>query len=257
MSFRVSAAIAKHEFRIMRTDLETPMFLIFMPLLMMAFMKPMFRLALTGVGFAGANGAEQAVPGMAVMFSAFFSGYIGFTFLREHGWGTWERLRASPASPLEIMVGKIGPGLLVSLLQLSVLFVVGGIIFDLRVSGSPIALGVMCLALALTLIAFGVMVTALSRTSQQLNAIGSAGGMIFATFGGALVPLSLMPGWTRSIAPGTPTYWAMRGMRSVILEAGSWGEIVLPVVVLSLFLVGFSAVAVTKFRFEETKIYYG
>ncbi len=254
---RASAAIAKHEFRIMRTDLETPLFLIAMPLLMMAFMKPMFRVALAGAGFTGANGAEQAVPGMAVMFSAFFSGYIGFSFLREHGWGTWERLRGSPASPLEIMMGKIGPGLLVSVLQLLALFIIGGMIFDLRVSGSILALGVMCAVLGLTLISFGVMITALSRTSQQLNAISSAGGMLFTTFGGALVPLPLMPGWTRSIAPITPTYWAMRGMRSVILEEGSWGEILLPIFVLTLFLVAFAAVAVTKFRFEETKINYG
>ncbi len=254
---RNSVAILKHEVRIMRTDVETPMFMILMPLLMMAFMKPLFRLALMSEGYSRATGAEHAVPGIAVMFSSFFVGYMGFAFLREHGWGTWERLRASPASSFEIVVGKLVPPLGVALLQLVVLFAVGFLAFDLRINGSPVALSLVGFASVVSLISFGVMITALTRTSQQLNALGGAGGMIFATFGGAFIPHSLMPGWAQPVAPATPTYWAMRGFRAVILEGGGAGRVLLSVAVLLLFAGGFAAVALTKFRFEETKVYYG
>ncbi|MGH2757693.1 MAG: ABC transporter permease [Actinomycetota bacterium] len=254
---RPSLAIARHELRVMRTDLETPMFLILMPVLMMAFLKPVFELTLQAEGFAGANGSEQAVPGMAVMFSGFFVGYVGFAFMRDHGWGTWERLRASPASPLEIMAGKIVPPLLISAMQLIVLFGLGGLLFDLSINGSIVALLFVITALVLSFMAFGIAVTALSRTSQQLNALGSAGGMIFATFGGALAPVSVMPGWAAAVAPATPTYWAMRGFRSVILEGGGVASVLLPTIVLLLFGAAFTAIAVVKFNFEETKVYFG
>ena len=74
MSPRRSAAIARHEFRVLIDDPSIIVLLLGMPLLMMAFMKPLFRLSLAAEGFSGANGADQAVPGMAVMFAAFTSG---------------------------------------------------------------------------------------------------------------------------------------------------------------------------------------
>lgn len=254
---RRSLAISRFEFRILLTDPGTLVFIIFMPLLMMAFLKPVFRLALVSEGFTGANGSEHAVPGMAVMFGAFFTGFVGFSFLREHGWGTWERLRASPSRPIEIMVGKVIPSLAVSLLQLLGLFALGGPLFGLQVQGSLVALGVLSLALSVCLLAFGVAMTALSRTAQQLNAISSLGGMLFATLGGALVPLGVLPSWVRAMAPIMPTYWAMDGFRSVILEGTGLESVVIPCLALVSFTAVFGLVAAMKFRFEESKTYYG
>lgn len=257
MSLRRSAALARHEFRVLRTDPSTPIFLILVPLLMMAFMKPLFRLALVGEGIGGANGSEQAVPGLAVMFAAFFVGFVGFSFFRDHGWGMWERLRASPAGAVDIMVGKVVPPLVVSLLQLATLFVIGGALFDLEIRGSAWAVAVVCAALAVCLLAFGVAMTALSRTAQQLNALGSLGGFIFAALGGSLVPMAVMPEWAQHAAPATPTYWAMRGFRSVIIEGGGMGDVALPALVLMGFTALFVIVASVKFRFEQTKVYWG
>jgi ABC-2 type transport system permease protein len=257
VSLRRSAALARHEFRVLRTDPSTPIFLILMPLLMMAFMKPLFRLALVGEGVAGANGSEQAVPGLAVMFAAFFVGFIGFSFFRDHGWGMWERLRASSASSFEIMIGKVLPPLAVSLAQIATLFIVGGLIFDLRIRGSIAAVAVVCVALSVCLLAFGIAMTAVTRTAQQLNALGSLGGFIFAALGGSLVPIAVMPAWAQHAGPATPTYWAMRGFRSVIIGGGGMGDVLLPAVVLAGFTVLFVAVAALKFRFEESKVYWG
>lgn len=257
MSPRRSAAIAKHEFRILKDDPSTVMFLLVMPLIMMAFLKPVFRLALNSEGFSGANGAEHAVPGMAVMFVAFSAGYIGFGFFREHGWGTWERLRASQASSLDIMAGKLAPNLLIFTAQLLLLFLAGIVLFDLVITGSAAALVAVSIALVLCLLAFGMALTAYSRTAQQLNAFGSIGSMLLITLGGALAPLAVMPGWAQAVAPLTPTYWAMEAYRSVILEEGGLSDVALPIVILLAFGAVLAVIAALKFRFEETKIYYG
>lgn len=257
MSPSRSAAIARHEFRVMFDDPSTLVFLVGMPLLMMAFMKPLFELSLVAEGFVGANGAEQAVPGMAAMFAGFSAGFAGFSFFREHGWATWERLRASAASTVEIMTGKLLPTFVVAAVQLLGLFALGVVLFDLEISGSVVALTVVSVALSLALLSFGVAVTALSRTSQQLNAFVNVGGLVFATLGGALTPLSVMPGWVQDIAPITPTYWAMESYRTILLEAGGLDDIVGNAVVMVLFAAGFATIAVTKFRFEDSKIYWG
>jgi len=256
MSPRASAAIARHEFRVMRTDPATILFVIVMPVVLVALMQRLFQGVLTAEGVVGATGAEFAVPGMAVSFVAFNAGYTGLTFFRDHGWGTWERLRAT-ASPGDILAGKVAPSVALSVAQMLILFGLAVPLFDFHVSGSWLALAVVVLALSLCLNAFGVAITAVSRTSQRLNAISSAGGLVLATMGGAFVPIPAMPGWAQAVAPALPTYWAMRGLRGVILDGGGLGSIALPVAALLGFAALFVVLAAARFRFDETKAYWG
>lgn len=257
MSLRASSAILRHELRVMWTDPSTVIFVIVMPLFMVALMKKLFATALQAEGFANANGSEFAVPAMAVGFAAFGVGYSGFTFFRDHGWGTWDRLRASPASSVDILVGKVLPPVGVTFVQLAVLFLLGGPLFDLRVSGSWAALGLLSAVLAVALSAFGMLITALARTMNQLNAIGSVGGMAMAMLGGAWVPVSTMPDWAQAVAPALPTYWAMEGFRDVILQGGTMIDVITPALMMAGFGVLFTALAALKFRFEDTKVYFG
>lgn len=241
----------------MWTDPSTVIFVIAMPLVMVALMKELFATALRAEGFAAANGSEFAVPAMAVGFAAFGVGYSGFTFFRDHGWGTWDRLRATPASSVDIMVGKVVPSVGVTFVQLALLFLLGGPLFGLRVAGSWTAIFLLAAVLALALSAFGMLVTAVTRTMNQLNAVGSVGGMAMAMLGGAWVPVSTMPGWAQAVAPALPTYWAMEGFRDVILADGGVADVLLPVVVMAGFGVLFTVVAAARFRFEDTKVYFG
>lgn len=257
MSLRASVAILRNELRILRREPETVLFVLVMPLAMAAFMKELFRTALVAEGFPGATGAEHAVPGMAVGFAAFSVGFSGFAFFREHGWGTWERLRATPASTIDILVGKVTPAIMVTFVQMGTLFVLGGPLLGFRLRGSVFALVLVAVVLAICLNAFGVAVTALVRTQQQLNAVGSAGGMVLGLVGGAFVPVTAMPGWAQAIAPVTPTYWAMRGFRSVVLEGAGPLAVLVPVAVMLAFVALFGLVAALRFRFEETKVAWG
>jgi ABC-2 type transport system permease protein len=228
----------RHELRVMFTDPSTVIFIIVMPLIMVALMQGLFAVALQAEGFANANGSEFAVPAMAVGFAAFGVGYSGFTFFRDHGWGTWDRLRATPASSVDILVGKVLPNVGVTFVQLALLFLLVAV-------------------LALALSAFGMLVTSVTRTMNQLNAVGSVGGMAMAILGGAWVPVAMMPGWAQAIAPFLPTYWAMEGFRDVILLGRGVPAIVLPVLAMAGFGLVYTAVAAMRFRFEDTKTYFG
>lgn len=257
MSPRASWAIMRHELRVMMSDPSTVVFTIIMPLFMVAIMKELFATALRAEGYAGANGSEFAVPAVAVAFSAFGVGYAGFTFFRDHGWGTWERLRATPVGSVDIMVGKVVPIVAVTFTQLILVIGLGGLMFGLEVTGSWAAIVLICLALALSLSAFGMLVTSVARTMGQLNAVGSVGGMALALLGGAWVPVDTMPGWAQAVAPFLPTYWAMEGFRESILEAGGITSAFVPVAVLAAFTALFTAVAASRFRFEDAKVYFG
>lgn len=251
MSPRRSWAVARHDLRILRSD---PAFLIVMtvmPLLIMAFIEPAFGTFAGGDG--PASGAEQAVPGVTVMFAFFLVGNVGFSVFREHGWNTWERLRASRARPAEVMAGKVVVPLLTLALQLTVLIGLGGLLFGLRVRGSVVAMAAVAAALAICLVCLGLLLLAVARSIMQLNAASNLGTLLFAGLGGALAPVSALPGWAQSVAPATPSYWAMRGFRTVI-DGGGVGDIGLPLLVLMLFASGFAVLAALRFRFDEEKV---
>jgi ABC-2 type transport system permease protein len=188
------------------------------------------------------------------MFAFFLLGNLGFGVFREHAWATWERLRASPASPAEIMAGKVVVPLLTLLLQLGVLFGIGGMIFGLHVRGSMLGMILVIGALAICLVSLGALLLAVCRSVMQLNAATNIGTMVFAGLGGAITPLSVLPQWARTLAPATPSYWAMRGFRSVTLSNGDLRSVALPIGVLLSFSVGFAILAGLRFRAEETKI---
>ena len=111
------------------------MLLVF-PIITTAFLKPAFRPALVAHGFTHANGAEQVVPGQAVMAAFFVVSLVTFSFFAEHGWATWDRVRASRATSLEIIAGKSLPRVAVAIVQLGGLLVAGVLVFGLHIRGS-------------------------------------------------------------------------------------------------------------------------
>jgi ABC-2 type transport system permease protein len=256
VKIRRTVAVARHDLRVLRSD---PMFFVVfatMPLILMAFLKDSFRFALAAHGATNVNGAEQAVPGLTVLFSLFLISSVGFAMFREHGWGTWERLRASSVTAPELLIGKSITPLLQAVVQMAILFVVGGFLYDLRVRGSIVAVALVAVVFALSLVAIGQVLAAYSSSIMQLNAIAYLGAVVLAGIGGALAPLSSLPKWASAVAPVTPSYWAMRGFRASILGGGGIVEVAGSVAVLAGFCVGFGVLAVIRFRVDETKAFF-
>ena len=256
MSLRRVGAIVRHESILVAQDPLPVMVLLVFPLVMMAFLKPTFRFALQASGYPHANGAEQVVPGQAVANGFYIVGMTSFAFFAEHGWATWDRLRVSPASSLEIIVGKATPRLLLSIAQFMAVFAIATPLLDLRVRGAEWALVPLVVAFGTCLVLLGVMITALCRTVQQASAVAFGGLVFLGAIGGALVPYAALPSWARSIAPATPTYWAMRGFRSVILDGRGLDGVLLPIAVLVGMAALFLTVAVTRFRVDDRKVSY-
>ena len=246
-------ALWRHEFRMLGRQLPLLVGAIVMPLVVMVFLQPTFRLALAQAGYPGANGAEQAVPGVAVMFSFFLVGLVALAFLREHGFGTWDRLRSSAASPWQIIVGKLGPLAITAGLQQAALFGVGIVGAGLIVRGSAVALALVAAALVVAVLALGAAVMAVCSTQQQVALVQMVGTLAAAGFGGAFTPAAYMPSAARWIGPLLPTHWAMQGYREVLLEGGGIADVAVPVAMLLLFAAIFAVVAVTRFRAEEPR----
>ncbi len=253
ISVRRLGTILTHELRLTARDPLPTMVLIVFPIITMAFVKPAFRAALQQSGYPHANGAEQVVPGQAVMSAFFIVSLTTFAFFSEYAWMTWDRLRSSPASSFEIVLGKAIPRVAMVILQLFVVLGAGVVLFDLNISGNPIALVPLIFAFSLSLVLLGVAVTAVCRNAQQASAFSYVGMVLFGAIGGALVPFSVLPQWAKTVAPVTPTYWAMRGFRAVILDGHGFDAMTAPVTALAAMSLLFAIVALRRLRFDEAK----
>ena len=223
------------------------------PLLMMAILKEAEELFLVQQGFKGANGAEQVIPGMAVMFSFFWARSIGHMFMSEHRWGTWERLAMSFANPVQVVLGKLLPIVLVIAVNHLVLIGLGTLIFDLNATGAVLGLVPLFAALNLCVVMLGFAFVAIFRTSAQIDIVGTMLTLLFAMLGGALVPSFSLPALAEDLAPFTPSYWVMDGSRAVILEGEGISAVLGPTAAVLGFAAAFAVVAMTRFRFADAK----
>ncbi len=250
-------AVVKQQFRILRRDPWFLVMMFLMPLVVMPLFKRTMGLSLQQSGYTSATGAEQVVPGQVVMFGFFVAGTAGFSLFREHGWRTWDRLRASSASSRSLLIGFMIPWIVILAIFQILLLVVGGLALGLRLhGGSPAAALAVILAYSVCIVALIMLVSATLRTVNQVNAFQNLGAMAFAGLGGALVPLAQLPGWAKAIAPFTPAHWAMKGFQSVFLESGGLGDVAASVGVLIAASGVLTGLAALRFRADETKQFY-
>jgi ABC-2 type transport system permease protein len=228
-----------------------------MPLVLIAFLKGTGRAVLEQSGITGVNGTEVIVPGQVVMWAFFGVAFLATAFFAEHRWGTWDRLRASAARPLEVLLGKLLPSTLLVLLQMSVLFAIGVLAFGMDVRGSWAGLALMVVASTAFMTAMAMLLVATLRTANQVMAVVNLGAMVFAGMGGAFAPVEALPGWARAVAPASPAYWMIDGFRGVVLEGASLAATLRPVAIVAAMTLGVALVAVWRFRFTDEKVWEG
>jgi len=251
--------LMKLQGRIVRRDPAFLVIFFFMPLVVMPLMHRTMGLSLVGSGFAGASGAEVVVPGQVVLFGFFIAGSVGFAIYREHGWKTWERLRASATPPGWILAGIAAPWVVIHLLYQAALFVAGALLLDLRPLEPEnwLGLALIMVANAVASVALMTYISVLLSSIQQVNAVQNVGAMVFGGLGGALAPFEQLPGWAQAVGRFTPAYWAMRGFRSMLLpqEGAVTVLLVSAAVLMGVGLVS-TVAAVRRFRLEDSKEFF-
>lgn len=194
--------------------------------------------------------AEQNVPGYTIFGMFFIVQVIGNTLLREKESGTFVRLLSAPVSRTAILLGKLIPFFLVNVLQVLLLFAFGAFVFDVGIGSSPGGLLVVTLATAAVANALGLLIAALSRSTEQMGPMSGLILVILAAFGGVLVPLFEMPRFMQTIAFMTPHAWALQGFQDVLVR-GQDALAVLPTAgVLCGFALLFYLIALLRFRFD-------
>lgn len=249
-------AILRNELRMLKRDSAVLVLTILMPLIVISILKSTVGASLVASGAENATGAEQAVPGLALLFGFFISGFLGLSVFREHGWGTWDRMRSTRAGTGAVLAGKALPWGVVSLAQMAILFLAGVLIFDLNIPGFAELGGIALIALAWSafIVCFALFVVAIAPSVQTVQAFTNLGAMVVGTLGGALVAFDQLPGWARAVSPIFPTHWAMRGFNALLLDGDGFTGAIVPALVVAGFAVLFGGLAALRFDSAQAKV---
>ena len=165
------------------------------------------------------------VPGlMGVILTLTLVIITGLAITRETERGTMESLLSTPVNPLEVMLGKILPYILVGYAQILLIFVAARFLFEIPMRGS-IAL---VLALSLVFIAANltVGVTFSSVAKNQLQAMQLSVFFFLPSLllSGFMFPFKGMPPWAQNIGEALPLTHYLRFVRGVLLKGNDLAE---------------------------------
>ncbi|MGA7459852.1 MAG: ABC transporter permease [Candidatus Korobacteraceae bacterium] len=191
----------------------------------------------------------NVVPGlMGVILTLTMVMMTGLAITRERERGTMENLLAMPATPLEVMTGKLVPYVGIGLLQASIILLAARYVFHVPFFGS---LGAIYLAALLFIAAnLTVGITFSSLAQNQLQAVQLA---IFyflpnILLSGFMFPFQGMPKWAQVIGNLLPLTYFNRLIRGIMLKGNAWADSWPSVWPMLLFTTMVMAVAVLTYR---------
>lgn len=177
--------------------------------------------------------AYNIVPGLlGVVLTMTMVIITALAITREHERGTMENLLSTPLRPLEVMIGKIIPYIIVGYMQVLLILLMAKFLFNVPMQGSIILLLILCLPFIAANLAMGLTFSTLA--SNQLQAVQSA--MFFflpsILLSGFMFPFRGMPEWAQYIGEVLPLTHFLIIVRGILLKGNGfinvWQE-VLPI----------------------------
>ncbi len=171
---------------------------------------------------------------------------IGVT--REQERGTMEGLLATPVQPLEVMIGKLAPFVIVGMIQTTVILLVARLLF-----GVPMAGGWGGLVLGVTLfiigsLGLGFLISTLTRTQLQAMQLSVFYLLPSILLSGFMFPFRGMPEWAQWLGTFIPVTHFLRIVRGALLKGQGIADMMPSLLALAVFVFAVAALALARYR---------
>ena len=206
---------------------------------------------LTARALAGPDGSGMAVF-METTGATDFIGYIvigttvwmwqnivlwdvGFSLRNEQMRGTLESNWLSPTWRFSYLLGHTGPQVVSMLMFITITAIEFGLLFGIRLNGSPWMILLMMLAAIPSIYGLGFAFASLVITVKEANAFVFLIRGLVMIFCGITFPISLLPEWMQSSARWLPQTYLIHGMRAAAFSNAGIRELAPDLIPLLLF----------------------
>ena len=189
------------------------------------------------------------VPGlMGVILTMTMIMMTALAVTREVERGTMENLLATPVRPLEVMLGKILPYVLIGFVQVAVILIVAELLFEVPFigSGSWLLLGILVFIAAN--LSIGITISSVARNQTQAMQMTFFFFLPSMLLSGFMFPFRGMPFWAQQIGELLPLTHFIRLIRGIMLKGNGMAEMWPHLWPLLLFLFAMLLVGVLRFR---------
>ena len=164
---------------------------------------------------AGFNIFSYIMPGMLIMFLLFIVEAFMREIQSERADGKTRRMMFSPLTTRELVTARLFSGWLMGMLVCALAMAVGALLFGID-WGNPLLLLLLVMVSCFWCAAFFGMLNAFFRNKNQAGAFSSPIILVFAAFGGSMLPLEQIPPSLRWIAKFTVNNWFITGCREIM-----------------------------------------
>ena len=159
-----------------------------------------------------------------------------------------EALLAMPVRPVEIMLGKIAPYVLVGAVQMATILIVASLLFHVPVVGSLFTLTLLTLLFIVANLSVGYTISTVSENQLQAMQMTFFFFLPSMLLSGFLFPFYGMPIWAQYLGEALPLTHYLRIVRSVMLKGSGFADLAVDAGALALFALVAMSVAVMRFR---------
>ncbi len=189
------------------------------------------------------------VPGLlGVVLTMTMTMITGIAITRERERGTMENLLATPVQPLEVMIGKVTPFIMVGYIQACLILILAWGIFNVPMRGSIILLLFCALPFIAANLAVGLTLSTIAQNQLQAVQMTTFFFLPSILLSGFMFPFYGMPLWAQWLGNLLPLTHFIRIARGILLKGNGLPEIYPDLWPLLLFLILIIAFGVTRYK---------
>lgn len=183
------------------------------------------------------------VPGLTAIILALISILLtSLTIAKEWENGSMELLLSTPVKPIEIIMGKMLPYLVIGLAALALVLVQSFTVFKIPFNGSFITFIFTSVLFLLSCLAQGILISIIAKNQQLAMQISMITGLLPSLLlSGFIFPIENMPLFFQTLTSLLPARWYIQISRSIFLKGADISNVLAP----TLALLGLSLVLVT------------
>jgi len=189
------------------------------------------------------------VPGlMGVVLQMTMVMVTALAITRETESGTMENLLSMPTRPIEVLVGKIVPYILVGYIQVVLILSAARFLFHVPVVGSLFLLLAVALVFIIANLAMGITISTLAQNQRQAMQMAFFFFLPSLLLSGFMFPFRGMPHWAQAIGEFFPLTHFLRIVRGIVLKGNGFADVMLQLWQIVLFGVFAVTIGVKRYR---------
>ncbi len=174
--------------------------------------------------------------------------FTALSVTREIERGTMENLLSMPITPVEIMLGKIIPYVMVGFVQAAMIISIGVLLFGVPIIGSLLMLAALSTLFITANLSIDYTFSTIAQNQLQAMQMSIMFFLPNILLSGFMFPFAGMPVWAQYVGEALPLTHYLRIVRSIMLKGSSVGDLRYDAIAMFVLTLVAMTIAVTRFR---------